>query len=127
MINFVIFVVVNALITSQFNVDLSGHLGGCIAGLVLALLHYRFHLLTSGISLAFALVVLSASVLVLPKDQLHYYRIFQRVIETEKQTNRFFGNNLSDEQLTDSLATILPAWDSIHSALAFIENGCVRN
>jgi len=120
-INFVIFVVVNALITSQFNVDLSGHLGGCITGLLVALLHHRFHVLTSGISLAGAMAVLFASVLFAPKDQLYYYRIFQRVIETERQTNRFFGNNLSDRQLTDSLAKILPVWDSIHSDLRSLQ------
>ena len=116
-INFIIFVIINALITSQFNVDLSGHIGGCLAGLVLSLLHYRFHVLTESIGLAIALFTLSLSMLILPKDQLHYYRIFHRVIEAEKQTNLFFGNNLSDKQLSDSLSTILPVWDSIQSAL----------
>jgi membrane associated rhomboid family serine protease/antitoxin component YwqK of YwqJK toxin-antitoxin module len=116
-INFIIFVIINALITSQFNVDLSGHIGGCLAGLVLSLLHYRFHVLTENIGLAVVLFALSLSMLILPKDQLHYYRIFHRVIEAEKQTDLFFGNNLSDEQLSDSLSTILPVWDSIQSSL----------
>jgi len=116
-INFVIFVVVNALITSQFNVDLSGHLGGCIMGMLVALLHQKFHLLTSGIALAATAVVLCVSILFVPKDQLYYYRIFQRVIETERQTNQFFEKNLNDEQLTDSLASVLPTWDSIHADL----------
>ncbi len=116
-INFVIFVVVNALITSQFNVDLSGHLGGGIMGALVALLHHKFQLLTSGIALATASFVLYVSILLVPKDQLYYYRIFQRVIETERKTNRFFGNSLNDQQLTDSLTSVLPTWDSIHADL----------
>lgn len=120
-VNFVIFVAINAMITSHFSVDLSGHVGGCLAGLVLSVLQYKFNLLTKARHLAFALIVLSLSILVLPKDQVHYYRLFQDVIATEKLTNRFFGNSLTDAQLSDSLTATLPAWDSIDVKLHSLE------
>jgi len=116
-INFIIFVVISAFFTTLFQVDLSGHIGGCMAGLVLSVLHHKFPSLIVNRNLAIALILLSLSMLALPKDQLYYYRIFQRVLKAEKYTNQLYRNNLNDSQLKDSLAAILPEWDSIHSSL----------
>lgn len=116
-INFIIFVVVSAFISAQVNVDLSGHIGGCVAGLVLSVFHYKFRLLIENRNLAIALILLSLSMFALPRDQLHYYRIFQRVIKAEKHTNQLYNNNLDDTQLKDSLASILIEWDSIRTSI----------
>lgn len=116
-ISFIIFVVVSAFISAQVNVDLSGHIGGCVAGLVLSVFHYKFRLLIESRNLVIALILLSLSMFALPRDQLHYYRIFQRVIKAEKHTNQLYNNNLDDTQLKDSLASILIEWDSIHTSI----------
>ncbi|MBA4054206.1 MAG: hypothetical protein C0490_05795, partial [Marivirga sp.] len=117
LINFLIFVAVSAYFTTLFAVDLAGHVGGCVAGLLLALLHYKFQWLTESKNLAAGVIVLSILLFFLPKDQLNYYRLFHRVLETEKQTNRIYRESNDDVQIKDSLITIVPKWDSIYAAL----------
>ena len=121
-VNFIIFVVINAFLTGQFNVDLPGHIGGCIAGVLLSVFHYKLKWLTANSNLAIALVLLFMSIFILPKDKLYYYRIFQRVIAAERHTNQFYRNNLDDSQLKDSLERIVPQWDSIHSSLRALQS-----
>lgn len=117
LINFIIFVAVSAYFTTLFAVDLAGHVGGCVAGLFLALLHYRFQWLAESKNLAAGLIVLSFLLFLLPKDQVHYYRLFQRVLQTQRQTNRIFKESNDDVQIKDSLITIVPQWDSIYRSL----------
>jgi membrane associated rhomboid family serine protease len=117
LINFIIFVIISAYFTTLFAVDMAGHVGGGIAGIVLSLLHYRFKGLAESRSLVVGLVLISCSMLLLPKDQLHYYRIFQRVLYTEKLMNKIYRNSRDDQQLKDSLAFVVPKWDSIYTSL----------
>ncbi|HTE29760.1 MAG TPA: rhomboid family intramembrane serine protease [Chryseolinea sp.] len=117
-INFVIFVVINGLVTLRLNVDLSGHVGGCLAGLLLALVQFRFHLLVKPQHLAFIFLPVCLGLLLLPRDQVDYYRIFQRVIQTEKHTNQLYREKMADAQLLDSLKYILNEWDSIEGSFA---------
>ena len=50
---FIVFVIINAVIATGISVDIAGHLGGFVAGIVLAVLHYRFQVLVPiGISQA---------------------------------------------------------------------------
>src|SRR3989337_28653 len=85
LINFVIFVAINGYISTQVNVDMAGHIGGCLAGLLLAIFHFKLGWLKQKKHLAVFGVLLASTVLVLPKDQLRYYRIFQRVLRVEDQ------------------------------------------
>jgi membrane associated rhomboid family serine protease len=117
-INFFIFILINAYLTAQFKVDLSGHIGGGVTGLFLAVLHTKYHVLWKHNALAITLCLSPAVLLVLPRDQLNYYRVFQRVIKAERFTDRLFDNNLNDFQIRDSLIAILPEWHSIDSALS---------
>lgn len=117
LINFFIFVAVSAFFTTLFAVDLAGHVGGCVAGLGLSLVHYKFQWLAESRNLALGLILLSLLLFLLPKDQLYYYRIFHRVLQTEKQTNRIFRDSNDDVQIKDSLVTLVPRWDSIYVAI----------
>ncbi len=39
--NFAVFLVANLLITRMFSVDLAGHIGGMVAGVIIAVLHFK--------------------------------------------------------------------------------------
>jgi membrane associated rhomboid family serine protease len=119
-IGFIGFVIVNALVATSISVDIAGHLGGLIAGVVIAVLHARFELLVGKWSLAGAVVILFLMTFALPKDLLNYYRVFKRVLAAERRTNRFYQNSMSDAQLVDSLTVISKEWDSIGHALSQI-------
>ena len=117
LINFVIFVAINGYISTQVNVDMAGHIGGCLAGLLLAIFHFKLGWLKQKKHLAVFGVLLASTVLVLPKDQLRYYRIFQRVLRVEDHTNELYKKIETNGVLKDSLLTVLPEWDSIESSL----------
>ncbi len=116
LINFVIFVAINGYISTQVNVDMAGHIGGCFAGLLLAIFHFKLGWAKQKTYLAVLVVILASTLLVLPKDQLRYYQIFQGVLKTEDRTNELFETT-ETSGLKDSLLAILPAWDSIESSL----------
>jgi len=122
-VNFIVFVVINGYISLQFNVDLSGHIGGCVAGALLALAHFKFRLLLKNKHLALVLMVLPLMLFGLPKNQVEYYRIFQRLLEAESKTDILFRNTTTDNALKDSLTVImLPKWDSIYASLDSLED-----
>lgn len=126
-VNFIVFVVINAFVTAQFSVDLSGHIGGFVGGVLLGLCHFKFRWLIEIKQLAIVFVILPFSLFFLPKDQLNYYRIFQRVMEGDKKTNVLFQNTPSDEALVDSLkGVILPHWDSVLSSLQSLKHVPVK-
>ena len=117
-LNFVVFVVINWFIATQVNVDVAGHIGGLLAGLLLATLHFKFHVFIQEKFLALLLLLLLGStLLLLPKDQVRYYRIFQRVLKTDDRINSFYAGIRSDGEVRDSLVVMLPVWDSISSSL----------
>jgi membrane associated rhomboid family serine protease len=117
LINFVIFVAINGYISTQVNVDMAGHIGGCLAGLLLAIFHFKLGWVKQKKHLAAFVFLLASTLLVLPKDQLRYYQIFQRVLSVEDHTNELYKKIETNGVLKDSLLTILPEWDSIESSL----------
>lgn len=117
LVNFLIFLAVSFYFTTVFRVDTPGHIGGCIAGLILSVVHYKFQWLTENKGLAAALVIISFSLFLIPKDLLNYYRIFHRVLQAERLTNQMYDQSNDDMQLKDSLITLIPRWDSIYSSL----------
>lgn len=116
-INFVVFVVINALIATSVNVDMAGHVGGFLGGLLLATFHFRLRWFVQKKFLLLLLVILASSLFVLPKDQLRYYQIFQNVLRMEHHTDELYKSVNTNGELKDSLAAILPTWDSISSSL----------
>lgn len=112
-ISFIFFVVVNGLIAFIVNVDVWAHVGGFVAGFILALAQLRFRKLVDNRWLAVALVVLFLLMFVLPEDQVRYYRLYQSVLARERATQAFSGSEISEAEMIDSLAYALTEWDSI--------------
>ncbi|HEX5170886.1 MAG TPA: rhomboid family intramembrane serine protease [Cyclobacteriaceae bacterium] len=116
LINFVIFLVVNYVIARNVNVDTAAHIGGFVMGTVLSLLNF-FGLLIPLSQWIMLSLIIPFMVLLVPKDQLNYYNIFQKVVDTERRLQRVYNQLLTDHQRADSLALILPRWDSVHYQL----------
>jgi membrane associated rhomboid family serine protease len=121
MISFVFFVLANGLITVLVrNVDVWGHVGGFVAGVLLALAQFRFRLLLVNGHLAVLFLILVSSMLLLPDDQVRYYRLYQSVLAQERTTNDYYNQQLGDAEMLDSLRASVAAWDSISEAFKTI-------
>ncbi len=117
-INFIIFVIINAFISSQVSVDMAGHIGGGLSGIVLAFLLHKFVALNDFKSLIVMLILLFSTIFVLPLGQVKYYRFFQHLIKTDTDVNTIYRNSKSDQELSNSLqSSILPKWDSLKNEL----------
>jgi membrane associated rhomboid family serine protease/antitoxin component YwqK of YwqJK toxin-antitoxin module len=118
-LNFLVFTILYVFIAANWNVDHAGHLGGMIAGISIAVLDY--YALRRYDSLTFTLVyvpVLLVFFLILPKDQVHYYRFFEKVRHAEDDSNMLFGRKgLSDNDFTLSVRRNREVWDSAAMAL----------
>lgn len=125
MISFIFFVVVNGLIAFMVNVDVWAHVGGFVAGFALALTQLRFRKLIDNRWLAVALVVLVMLVFVLPKDQVRYYRLYQKVLHRERATQALSRGEFGDAEMIDSLEYALAEWDSIRMSVNTL--GTVRS
>jgi antitoxin component YwqK of YwqJK toxin-antitoxin module len=116
-LNFVVFVVINGVIATSVNVDMAGHIGGFLGGLLLATFHFRLRWFIPKKFLTLLVVLLASTLFVLPKDQLRYYQLFQRVVKAEDLTNDLYKTVSTNAELVDSLRAVLPVWDSISSSL----------
>lgn len=123
--NFGIFLLANLLITNVFAVDLAGHIGGMIAGVVLALFHFKLRILSGHMALLIILIVLPCSMIVFPKEQLRYHKLFKELVEIDRDENKYLANYTSDNALRDSLFIIKERWDSLEArskSMSFIQN-----
>jgi membrane associated rhomboid family serine protease len=112
LISFAIFLVVTYLLAQQANVDNAAHAGGFAAGLILA----AWHTFTKRRSLFLLFVILFISpvaLLIVPKGQLRYFELFQRVIRTEERLDGVKRQNLDNGPFLDSLKTLSVSWDSL--------------
>jgi membrane associated rhomboid family serine protease len=116
-INFVIFIVINTVIAGQVNVDMSGHIGGAVAGLIVAACHFKLGWLKQNLHLAAVLIALPFTMLFISKDQLHYYEIFQRVVKQEEYADNLYKDSKDDFALADSLKQVRTEWNAIRTAL----------
>lgn len=115
-VSFVTFAVVNYFVAMSMPVDTAAHLGGMISGAVLA--GSRWWTRTPSLAvLCVALLVALSALLILPKEQVKYYSIFQQVMNTEDHQRHLYDQHLTDQQLADSLHTVLYRWDSIRHQL----------
>lgn len=122
LINFGFFVVVNAFIAGQVNIDMSGHIGGAVAGLIVAVCHFKFGVLKSCSAMMVVLLALPFLLFFVPKDQVHFYRIFQRVINQESHTDKLFREVKDDHLLQDSLRRVQTEWKNIHLSFRDLTN-----
>ncbi len=111
LINFLIFVVINYAIAKNANVDTPAHIGGFVMGALLSLINF-FGILIPAIQWAALMAIIPFVVLLVPRDQLDYYNVFQRVVDAEDRLQRVYNQMLTDQQRADSLSLILPKWDS---------------
>jgi membrane associated rhomboid family serine protease len=121
--NFVVFLLVNLLITNVFAVDLAGHIGGMVTGVVIALFHFKFRLISGMVPLLIILLILPLSMAFFPKDQVRYYKLFNELIRIERDENNLLTNYRSDNALSDSLLLIIDRWDSLKDrtrSMAFV-------
>jgi membrane associated rhomboid family serine protease len=116
-INFLIFVGINLYISTRVSVDMAGHIGGLVGGILLSLFHFKLRWFIQKKYLALLLVLLTSTLFALPKDQLRYYRIFQNLLKIEDHTDFLFKTTSTNGQLKDSLVATLPAWDSVAASL----------
>ena len=116
-INFVIFLVIMTAVSFFMNLDHAAHAGGFVAGLVLAVLHVKLRVLIDNRYLAVIAIALPFILLLLPKGQVQYYRIYQRVRATEDKTHHYFRDLRTDAELGDSLHLILTRWQGIRQSL----------
>jgi membrane associated rhomboid family serine protease len=116
-LNFLVFVVINAFIATTVNVDMAGHVGGFLGGILLAAFHFRLRWFIQQKFMGLLVLLLFSTLFLLPKDQVQYYQVFQRVIKAQDYTKGIYGKVTTDNALKDSLIKVLPVWDSISSSL----------
>jgi membrane associated rhomboid family serine protease/antitoxin component YwqK of YwqJK toxin-antitoxin module len=117
LINFGIFVAVNAFIAGQVSIDMSGHIGGAVAGIVIALCHFKLKTLRTWPAMAAVLIATPLLLLAVPKDQLEFYRIFKRVIAQEQFIKDLFREEKNESALHDSLLYAQEEWKNIYQAI----------
>lgn len=120
--NFIVFAVVNYAISRQVNVDNAGHIGGFIAGTTLCLLNFLGFLIATWQQAALV-VLIPMTVLLVPKDQLNYYEIFNRVTDAGLRLESINAQLLTDDQRADSLnKNVLPRFDTALAHLRALES-----
>jgi membrane associated rhomboid family serine protease len=120
LINFVVFAAVNTLIAGTGGIDTSAHIGGAVTGLVIALMQFKFRVLISATSLALVMILLPFTMLAVPKHDLEYYKIFQRVVAQEKAINSLLTQK-QDAALRDSLNEVSAEWKQLYFDLKHIK------
>jgi antitoxin component YwqK of YwqJK toxin-antitoxin module len=120
LVNFAIFVVVNSLIASGGSVDIWAHLGGAVAGIIIAFCHFKLGKLRSLPAMVIVLVATPFLAFFVPKDQLHLYRVFHRANELEQLNRRLFREIRNDIVLGDSLRKVQKQWKAVDSSLTKI-------
>jgi membrane associated rhomboid family serine protease/antitoxin component YwqK of YwqJK toxin-antitoxin module len=122
LLNFVIFVVINAFIAGQVRVDMSGHIGGLVAGLLIAFCHFKLNVLKSHTAMLAVLVAIPFLIFAAPKGQKRFYDIFQRVSELEQKTKSTLQTQNNETILIDSLKSIQREWVSVRNSFNDIGN-----
>lgn len=113
--SFAIFVVINALIARGVNVDMAGHIGGAVAGLIIAFCHFKLRILKTHKELAAALVAVSLLVFAVPKDQLNYFHRFGEIISLERRIDEVYKSAKSERALKDSLNQFAASWKNVEN------------
>ena len=118
LINFGIFLVINLLFAKALHADNSAHMGGLIAGALLAgmsAIQNKNQRINPESLLAPILVVIF---FLLPRYQVQYYHFFEKVWAQEDSSKVLFANrNLTDEQFANGFKKENAGWDSTLKSL----------
>jgi membrane associated rhomboid family serine protease len=122
LMSFGIFVAINALIARGVSVDMAGHVGGAVAGFIIAFCHFKLRILKTHKELAIALVVVTLFVFAVPKIQLEYYNAFRRLVDLERRSEEVLNSNAENGLRRDSLVRIGAQWKGLQANLKNMNN-----
>lgn len=115
-VNFLVFAVVNYTISLSVNVDTPAHLGGLVAGALVAVLQLVEVRLRPAVLLA--LLLMATSVLwILPRNQLHYYTWWQQLLDVEDRAIQVSKLKIPDAQWADTLRSMHTVYDTLQAHL----------
>jgi membrane associated rhomboid family serine protease len=120
LISFVIFVAINAFIAGQVNVDMSGHIGGAVAGFIIAACHLKFRILRTTAAMVMVMLLCPVLLFFAPTDQRDYYRQFETILKAEDEARELFATIKDERVLSDSLRRLSDHWRSINESLGTI-------
>jgi membrane associated rhomboid family serine protease len=118
--SFIIFVVIQYLIAGVMPLDTAAHVGGAVAGAVIAVLQMKTTLLMSWVRMLSALCLLPFSLFFISQDQLIYYKLFQQVLHHEQNVKNHLSTIHNDEVLLDSLKADADKWESLRMQVTAI-------
>lgn len=121
LINFGLFLLINLFLAESFHADNSAHFGGLICGVVLGLIT-QFTNPRNIIPELSVFAILVFVFFLLPRVQVHYYKIFQRVLLIEEKTKAVYASNASDSLTIEGLENIRKEWLGSIDSLKKLEN-----
>jgi membrane associated rhomboid family serine protease/antitoxin component YwqK of YwqJK toxin-antitoxin module len=113
-VNFIIFIAINLLFSQAMNVDDAAHIGGLATGAALAMLSVLFNRSPRQIKFEYAFAVLFIFLyFLMPRDQVTYFKTFQKVLETERAGKKIFDKkNITDQQFLEFFREHSLSWDT---------------
>ena len=121
LINFAVFLGINLLLAESFHADNSAHFGGLACGILLGLTSQYINP-RSYIPEISVLGILIIIFFLLPRVQVQYYKIFQRIVSTEEKSTKLFAGHPPDSLLATGLNEIREEWLSEITSLKELKN-----
>ena len=119
-VSFAIFMVVQYVMAGLMPLDTAGHIGGAMAGALIAIVRMKFHFLKSSVHLLLLLMLLPLLVFIVPRAQYSYYNIYQAVMAEEEKVDYYLKSIRNNNALADSLDRSQAQWDSLRIAVTNI-------
>lgn len=117
LLNFVVFVAISFLIAKAMPVDTPGHIGGAVAGAVIAFCHYVLKVLKRPMSMAIVMIATPFLLLLLSTAQVDFYSVVKEVLSQEKTTSELLRSNENNFVVADSLKKIDRKWKLLEHEL----------
>jgi rhomboid protease GluP len=121
LLSFGIFVAINALIARQVQVDMAGHIGGAVAGFIVAVCHFKLRILKTHKELAATLIAMTFLLFAVPKTQLEYYNVFKSLVNLERKSVAMYESS-DNRVLRDSLVSFETQWKDLDNRLTNLDN-----
>lgn len=119
---FVIYVAVITWIGTKANFDNAAHLGGLTAGIIISSLDFFFN--KNKTYAIYPKIFFGASLLIIigyfqmPRYQVNYFKMFQKLIETDKNTTtNMNGRHESDSVMAQQLDKVIVRWDTLQQEI----------
>jgi membrane associated rhomboid family serine protease/antitoxin component YwqK of YwqJK toxin-antitoxin module len=117
-INFAVFLGINILLAEAFNADNAAHFGGLACGVVVGLTSMFTRLPFIKLHIEYViLTLLITTFFFLPRYQVEYFKVFNRVFEIEEHIGADLAANHTDSEYRTIFSSHESQWDSTASAL----------